>query len=90
MRYLATKGRGEYIQLNREDCDSALTLQNSTQDSVSDAIETTFLGLTDHIRSVYHFNYSSQQTHGKSTLELQLQLTDGVDDSLTLPARPVE
>lgn len=90
MLFLATQGGGEYVQMNREDCNASLALQNSLEDSVQSKIRETFLSLTDHIRSVYHLNYSSQQTHGRSTLSLELKLTDMVNSTIQLPARPVE
>lgn len=96
MLYLATQGRGEYIQMSRDDCNSSLALQNSAGDVVGERIKETFQTLTNQIRSVYHFNYSSQQTHGKSVLQLTLDLTDSsevsdwVADSEILPPRPVD
>ncbi len=90
MYYLATRGGGEYIQLNRDDCNASIVLQNSDSDVVTDKIEETFLSLTDHISSVYHINYSSQQTHGHSQLSLELNLGDSLKHTLDLPPRPIE
>lgn len=90
MLFLATQGGGEYVQMSRDDCDASVALQNSTTDVVKDKIEETFLSLTEHVRSVYHMNYSSQQTHGRSALSLEINLSDTVTHSLNLPARPVE
>jgi hypothetical protein len=90
MLYLATQGGGQYVQMSREDCDASFALQNSGTDTVQDKINETFLSLTDHIRSVYHISYSSQQTHGKSSLSLELMLNETLKHSINLPARPVE
>ena len=90
MLFLATQGRGEYVQMNRDDCNASLALRNAPTDTVKDKIEDTFLSLTENIRSVYHMNYSSQQTHGRSTLSLQIYLSDSVNHRLDLPARPLD
>ena len=90
MLFLATQGGGEYVQMSRDDCDASIALQNSNNDVVKDKIVNTFLSLTENIRSVYHMNYSSQQTHGHTTLSLELYLNELVNDKLNLPERPVE
>ncbi len=90
MLFLATQGGGEYVQMDRDDCNASLALQNSQNDRVQSKIQETFLGLTDHIRSVYYLNYSSQQTHGRSSLAVELKLSDTVSSTIQLPARPVE
>ena len=90
MLFLATQGGGEYVQMSRGDCNASVALQNSNNDVVKDKIVNTFLSLTENIRSVYHMNYSSQQTHGHTTLSLELNLSELVNDRLYLPERPVE
>ncbi len=90
MLYLATQGGGEYIRMSGDDCDASLALQNPGSDLVGERVKETFLALTDHIRSVYHLHYSSQQTHGRSSLSLQLRLSDAVNHTLDLPARPIQ
>lgn len=90
MRFLASQGGGEYVQMNRDDCNASLAVQNTSGDAVKSKIQETFLSLTDHIRSVYYLNYSSQQTHGRSALALELKLSDNVNSTIQLPARPVE
>jgi len=90
MQFLATQGGGEYVQMDRGDCNASLALQNSRDDAVRSKIRETFLSLTDHIHSVYQLNYSSQQTHGLSSLALELKLSDMVNSTIQLPARLVD
>jgi len=89
MNYLATQGQGSYVQMNRDDCDPVVALSNASTDPVRSKITETFHSLSDHIRSVYHLNYSSQQTHGRSSISLQLHLGDTLAHTLDLPARPL-
>jgi len=86
MRYLARMGEGKYVQLNREDCVASASVATAETNPASRKITETFQSLTDHIRSVYHLNYSSQQTHGNTSLSLQLHIDDQLMDTLTLPA----
>jgi len=89
MSYLALQGRGDYVQMNRDDCDPNVVINGASADPVESKITETFHSLSDHIRSVYHLNYSSQQTHGRSPISLQLHLGDTHMHTLELPERPV-
>jgi len=46
MLFLATQGGGEYVQMDRSDCNASLALQNSLDDSVQSKIKETFVHST--------------------------------------------